>query len=117
MPKREPQVKLLRQHLPQPSEADILHAILDYLALRGITAWRVNSGATKIGDRYIRFGKKGMADILGILKPNGRLLAIEVKRPGGRATPEQLAFLKQVNDAGGLGFVACSVEKVIEGLK
>lgn len=56
---------------------------------------------------------KGTSDILGIW-PNGRLIAIEVKRPGNEngATVEQLAFIAKINRLGGLAFVATSVEKV-----
>lgn len=53
---------------------------------------------------------KGVADILGIW--NGRFLAIEVKQPGRYATPEQKAFLKRVNECGGIGFVARSIDDV-----
>jgi hypothetical protein len=42
----------------------------------------------------------------------GRFLAIEVKRPGGKATPEQQQFIDTINQAGGLAFVARSVEEV-----
>jgi hypothetical protein len=39
-------------------------------------------------------------------------LAIEVKRPRGRVTPEQQQFIDMINEAGGLAFVARSVEEV-----
>jgi hypothetical protein len=42
----------------------------------------------------------------------GRFLAIEVKRPGGKPTPEQLQFIDTINQAGGLAFVAHSIEEV-----
>lgn len=57
---------------------------------------------------------KGISDILGVYK--GRMLAIEVKRPGGRVSPEQIKFIKQVNEEGGIGFVAYSVDEVVERL-
>jgi hypothetical protein len=39
-------------------------------------------------------------------------LAIEVKRPGGKPTAEQQQFIDTINEAGGLAFVARSVEEV-----
>lgn len=95
-----------------------------YLGARHIYAWRVNVGAVtakahgfNASDRFIRFGQKGMADILGLIPPAGRLLAIEVKLPGRTPTAYQEAFLDQVRKHGGLAFVAYSVKHVEIRLK
>lgn|SRR5487761_1771350 len=58
---------------------------------------------------------KGVADLLGIWK--GRPLAIEVKVPGKYPTPDQKAFLLAWEDHGGIGFVARSLDDVIEKLE
>lgn len=58
--------------------------------------------------------EKGIPDILGIWQ--GRMLGIEVKRPSGKVSPEQEAFMLRINEAGGLAFVAHSVKDVIENL-
>jgi penicillin-binding protein-related factor A (putative recombinase) len=60
-------------------------------------------------------GYPGVADILGCYK--GRMIAIELKSPKGKATPDQERFLQNVNDAGGIGFVARTIDEVIEGLQ
>ena len=39
---------------------------------------RMNSGAARMGSRYVRFGFKGCPDVLGQLR-DGRLLGVEVK--------------------------------------
>ncbi len=57
-----------------------------------------------------------MPDILGILHPSGRLLCIEVKKPGGVVSVEQKEFLDIINRNGGLGFVAQSINDVEEFL-
>jgi len=57
---------------------------------------------------------KGVADILGIWQ--GRPLAIEVKTETGRVSPEQRAFLRSWDMAGGIGFVARKLEDVINEL-
>lgn len=59
---------------------------------------------------------KGVADVLGIL-PGGRFLAIELKSETGRLTPEQKAFLGQINANGGIAFMARSIDDVREGLR
>lgn len=101
------------------SEGEILSSITQFLSWKGIYHWRNNSGAYKQGERYIRFGKKGTSDILalfpGELKNGlgkGLLWAIEVKKPGGRLSDEQIQFLKDVRIHGGIATVAESVEDV-----
>ena len=104
--------------LPKPLETDIQKAIIDMLRHHpsvGIV-WRMNTGAqtVKATDtskrRFIRFGPKGHADIVGILRPCGRFFAIEVKRPGKQPTPEQTFYLDAVAAAGGVAGVASSVD-------
>lgn len=94
------------------TESEIQKQILDYLRWCKVYAWRNNSRSVKVGGRLIHFGKVGSADILGILKPTGRLLAIEVKKAGGKVSPEQQAFLDAITDAGGLSIIAYSVDDV-----
>lgn len=57
----------------RPLERDIQKAILEYLQMRGIFAFRVNTGAAMLPGRngrkqLVRFGFAGVADIIGILK-------------------------------------------------
>jgi len=96
-------------------EGLVLGAIMDYLKARQIYAWRNNSGAVKVGtpeaSRYVRYGRKGSSDILGILD-DGRFLAIEVKSAKGKATPEQVEFLADITKRGGVAFVARSIEDI-----
>jgi hypothetical protein len=94
------------------SESQLVTACLEYLLVMGIPAWRNNSGATMIGKRFIRFGMKGSSDILGVLPPTGRFLAVECKQPKGRTTESQDEFLDAINEAGGLGVVVRSVDEL-----
>lgn len=55
------------------------------------------------------------SDILGCL-PTGRIFCCEVKRPGGKVSDAQKAFIDSINASGGLAFVAYSVEDVIARL-
>ena len=91
---------------PRISEKEITFAIRSLLNVYGIWHWKHFGGP---------MGAKGVSDILGCYK--GRFLAIEVKTPGGRTSPEQERFLANVNDAGGIAFVAHSIYDVIEKLE
>jgi hypothetical protein len=83
-----------------------LNGCLRYLEIRGIYHWRNSTGAVQIAPgRFMRFGKVGSSDILGVL-PGGRLLCIECKAPdGGRLSPEQKQFLADVRELGALALV------------
>jgi len=59
-------------------------------------------------------GEKGISDIIGCHQ--GRMVAIEIKAPRGTVSPFQQAFLDSVVAAGGIAFVARSIDDVIEGL-
>jgi hypothetical protein len=100
-----------------------VRAILDYLASRAIPAWRINAGfivlpPTKEGRkaRAVKGAPAGVADILAMLAPIGRMLAIEVKSRYGKVSPKQRAFLEQVARNGGSAMVARSVDDVARAL-
>jgi hypothetical protein len=97
------------------SETILMQSILLALGCRpDCRVWRQNTG--RLPDprtgRWISFGLKGSADILGILR-GGRFLAIETKTPTGRLRPEQVAFRDMVTSLGGLYVVARSVEDAV----
>lgn len=115
----------MRKH----KEGDTVVAILQFLHAHRIPAWRINSGATKIGGRFIRFGAVGMSDIFAILTEDDRIVMgdpagsgggqacfIEVKSATGRVSPAQQAFLDTVTAAGGRAFIARSVADVAKEL-
>jgi hypothetical protein len=99
------------------TEHEIQQRILLKLgSMPDVRVWRNNTGSVKTEDgRFVTFGLKGSADIIGILQ-GGRFLAIEVKKPGGRVSPDQKKFIDTINAEGGIAFVAYSVDEVIEKL-
>jgi len=103
--------RLKKQELP---EKDIQRDIMDYLAARRVFCWKEHSGGLPMqgGEWMMPIGLKGKSDILGLLK-GGRFLAIEVKRPSGKLSLYQEEFIKNINDNGGLAFVARSIDDVI----
>ena len=90
-----------------PLEKDIKRGSKDFLALNRIITWAYLAG---IG------GVSGFPDRFGIL-PDGRFLGIEVKVKGRKLSPHQELVLAQINAAGGLGFMATSVQDVQDALE
>ena len=124
-PKKRPRREPAPDEPRQPSEAEILRAILQLLRRHPKVAlcWRQNSGTFQERNRdgttrYIRANtQRGMSDIMGALM-DGRTLAIEVKSRTGRMRPGQEEFLQQIRAAGGVAGVCRSVEdamKLLEG--
>lgn len=99
------------------AEAGALVEVLMALRAHPSVAWveRLNSGAARMGARFVRFGWPGCPDVLGQLR-DGRLLAVEVKGPRGRLRPAQKVVLKRIHDAGGVAFVARSLRCVVAAL-
>ena len=106
-----------KPQLKQPKESQIQKAILDWLRWQGVFCWKVNNaGIKKPNGGYIPTGKKGVSDIIGVLK-GGIFLAIEVKRPGCYPSEFQKDFIKGIQESGGIAFVAHSVFDVELSLK
>ncbi len=106
------------KRISEPSEFQIETVILEWLNMqRGIFAFKVETGGfynvkkRRFQKRKSKFVLVGTADIIGTL--NGRFFALEVKSRTGRVSLDQLAFLKCVQDAGGIAGVVRSLEDVI----
>jgi len=56
----------------------------------------------------------GVPDIIGCFK--GRFIGIEVKAPKGVVSSYQQNFIDRINEAGGIGIIARSLDDVIVGL-
>jgi hypothetical protein len=81
---------------------------------RELVVWRNNCGhAVMAGGRRVTFGVGGPggADLIGML--DGRFLAIEVKSPTGRQSPEQERFEGLVKSKGGIYLMPRSVEEAL----
>ncbi len=98
-------------------EAAALKEVLLALTAHPAVAWceRMNSGAFKIGNRFVRFGWKGCPDVLGQLR-DGRLIGVEVKAAKGKLRPEQTIFLERIRRAGGVAFMARDCRDVMREL-
>jgi len=95
------------------SETKLVKACLDYLRVRGILAWRNNTGAVggtyKGRRRFVRFGARGSGDIFAVLA-GGRFLSVECKTGRNKPTADQLAWMESVKASGGTAVVVRSVD-------
>jgi VRR-NUC domain len=57
-------------------------------------------------------GRRGLPDVLAVLPPAGRLLAVECKRAGRKPTPDQLRALEELHKRGALVCVAHAITDV-----
>jgi hypothetical protein len=89
-------------------EAAALVEVLQALRTHPAVAWceRMNSGAARMGARFVRFGWPGCPDVLGV----------EVKGPAGKLRPAQAEFIGRIRAAGGVGFVAHDCRDVLREL-
>jgi hypothetical protein len=93
----------------QPIKVRIKRAVID----AGHVAWIHN-----IDNRLMHTGldSRGVSDLICIVMPFGRFLAIEVKRPKyspSDVTPEQRAFLAAVRRFGGVSGIATNVQEAL----
>lgn len=97
-------------------QTDIMVGCSDIAALFRVPAglyWqgKRNTDGTITSARAVRVVVKGYSDLTGWRRSDGKFVAIEVKTNRGRASKEQLHFIEQVKQAGGLAGIARSVEQ------
>lgn len=102
------------------SETEIQAAIRKALgALPDFLCWRNHVG--KIQDergRWHTFGlAPGSADLIGLLTPHGRFVALEIKEPGKRPTSEQIDWLAMVQRTGGFAAVVRSPAEALAAVQ
>lgn len=102
------QPKLTNTNSKYLEHQKLVHEILLVLgALPHIRLWKNVVGFDQF--RSIKYGLKGSADILGIVAPEGKFLAIEVKTGHAKQSKDQQAFQAMVEKMGGIFILARSV--------
>lgn len=103
---------------PKQKETDCQKQIIAFLEKVGCYVWRNNSGVMRSGGRFVRFGKTGSSDVIGI-SPNGLFMAIEIKSNGEPLTKEkdkgedsQEFFLREIARRRGISIIAESLDDV-----
>ena len=109
--------------LKPASESTVLASILSALGHKNAQGaiegryglfWRNNSGAMKVGARFIRYGLVGSPDVIGIV--NGQFVGLEVKREDGRQSEHQQEFERLSVKYGGRYAVVRSVREAIDSV-
>ena len=97
------------------SESEILKRVMLEASRLGCVVFRNHVGGFYAKDgSFHRTGLcKGSSDLIGWL--NGKFLAIEVKKKGGRVNPAQENFINRLNESGGIGLF-CDDEKKLKKL-
>lgn len=101
-------------------ESEIQVAIRAALGdLPDVCLWRNHVGQlTDVTGAVHPFGLAvGSADLVGVLAPSGRLIALECKTPAGRLRPEQRSWLAVVRRFGGFAAVVRSVEEALKAIE
>jgi len=92
--------------------------VYDFVTVRGGAAYRINNGAVYDAKRKsYRKGsvRKGVPDIIGIL--HGRFFGIEIKYGKDRQSADQRTVQLEIEQAGGVYFIAKSYEDYLTKLK
>ncbi len=99
------------------SEKDVTKACLHLLGLRGYYVIRNQSGLFRTPDhRWIRAGVRGLPDYTA-LHPRWPGFLMELKRPGGQLSPEQVERIAEIRRGFGLALaVIDSVDALDEWL-
>ena len=106
-----------------PSEHEIQQRIRLACGRGPVRLWRNNTGAlVDQQGRFVRFGLcKGSSDLIGlrslVVTPEmvgqriAQFVALEIKTPQGVVSPEQQAFLRLVQELGGVASVCRSIQQ------
>lgn len=92
--------------IPEQSEAQIERDVLELLNLHGL-AWRTHGP-------WHRPESAGIPDVIGVIQ--GRLVALEIKRLGGKTTPNQDEFMAKLRGNGAIAEVVNSVDDALDVL-
>lgn len=76
------------------NETKIQKTIVDALTAAGIYCLRINSGVVQTKRGFCHLAPKGTPDVIGSLPASAgaKFFALEVKQPGEKLSPEQLAW-------------------------
>ena len=85
------------------SEVDIKNQVKDYLSLKGYFHFHILQGLGAF---------KGIPDRIAV--KDGRVLFIEVKKPGGKQSMDQVIFQNEIGIAGGEYILITCFEDLID---
>lgn len=94
-----------RTRVPRLTEVDVTRQITDLCKAEGWWCMRLQSGLFVAEGRIVKVGEKGLPDWVFIKRSsisslNPTCLFVEIKRPGGKPSPDQLAWIDWANKNG-----------------
>lgn len=100
-------------------EREVVKFVLGFFAFdKNVRLWRRNVGAIQVRESgFVRFGEPGQSDIFGLIREArcpfchrltgaGVHLEIECKAVGGRLSPAQIEYQKEIRKYGGIAITA-----------
>lgn len=92
----------------EKTEGEIKKEIVQVLRKHGFLVWVQHANPPLKRKFQV---KKGICDIIGIHRNgSGKMIALEVKKPGGRLSEEQIKFINKIRSLGGIAGVVYNVE-------
>ena len=93
-------------------------AIVRHLKYDGFDVWRNNTvgiyDAQKKIYRANPHTRKGIPDIIGFRKCDGKFIGIEIKTGSDKLSSEQASFISDLQAAGGIGMVVKTIDDFLE---
>jgi hypothetical protein len=111
--------KAVTSHTPggKRKHGELVAACLNVLALKGIFAWKNQTGTLQVQSRWVSFGTPGSPDIIGIL-PGGRFIGVEVKVGRDKVSRVQATFHEAIRYRGGVIVVVHdNVDELLQAIK
>jgi hypothetical protein len=107
------EVQAMNTKLPREKESKVQRAIIVRLRRLGIVLYRRNVMLARTPDgRKFRVEAAGRSDLYGWHMKTARHFEIEVKAPGNKPTPKQLAWLKECHANGAVAYWGDGVNDV-----
>lgn len=95
------------------SEAQIQKQIVEYLQAHDAMVFRMNAGKVRARNGFVQQAPPGTPDLL-VVDRWGQAIWIEVKAPGGKLNPAQVAMHEQLERRGSVVVVATCVEDLVK---
>lgn len=111
-------IKKLTRKKREPLESEIQNMLCEYLALKRRFFWRNNNvpifdHITKSYRAMPKYAMKGVADII-VINDGGFVTFLEVKRPKGKQSEDQIAFENLCKKWGAEYHIVWSIEHLKE---
>lgn len=94
---------VVKSKIKELTKGQIRESAIKELSWRGYDVWKQNNIAVR---RRQFIGRYGVSDVMGFCKKTGRIVACEIKTLSDRLSDDQIKFLTDVKNAGGLAFIA-----------